>query len=263
MAKEKSQKNNEQSKESSSRPEGLDYEKQEEISSTQQHLDIDRIRDGVIITKSGGMRIVLMVSAVNFGLKNEEEQNAIIGGYQNFLNSLSYPIQIVAQSRKLELSKYLKKLEELAGKQSNELLRVQMLDYIDFVRRLLDVANIMDKQFYVVVPYEPFHKKSQGVLDKIKGLFMKGSREQSIEIPDFEEAKKEIRQRASLVASGLGSLGVRAVQLSTEEIIELLYTSYNAAAPQFYQSTSPDEVMTPIVEKQPEKEESKKEKEIK
>jgi hypothetical protein len=231
------------------KPEGLDYTKTKTIHSTQKNLDIDRFRDGVVILKNGGMRVILMVSAINFSLKNQEEQNAIIGGYQSFLNSLSFPLQIVIQSRKLDLTNYLKNLEDRAERQGNELLRTQMASYIDFVQRLIGVANIMDKQFYVVVPYEPAPIKSSSALDKIRKIFVKGSPTQTIKTADFEEAKKELQQRAGLVASGLGALGLRVVQLNTQELTELFYTSYNATSTQFYHTASPEEVMGPMIEK--------------
>ena len=239
-----------QSEEGMRKPEGLDYTKTQMIHSTQKNLAISRFKDGVVILKNGGMRIVLMVSAVNFALKNQEEQNAIISGYQSFLNSLSFPLQIVIQSRKLDLTNYLKNLEQKTETQRSELLRAQMNSYIDFVRRLIGVANIMDKQFYVIVPYEPSPIKSSSVLDKVRGIFVKESPGQTIKTADFEEAKKELQQRAGLVASGLGALGLRVIQLNTQELTELFYTSYNATSAQFYHTASPEEVMEPMIKRE-------------
>jgi len=232
---------------SSGKPEGLDYSETKELNATQYNLEIDRIRDGALILKNGGMRIVLMVSAINFALKNQEEQNAIIAGYQGFLNSLTFPLQIVAQSRRLDLTTYLKDLEQRVETQPNEMLRIQMTDYIGFVRRLLAVANIMDKNFYVVVPYEPIAQKPSTALDQVRRMIFKPENE-SVKIPDWEAAKKELRQRADLVASGLGSVGLRAVQLNTQELIELLYTSYNATGIQFQQLATPEDLMQPVIE---------------
>ncbi len=187
-----------------------------------------------------------MVSAVNFSLKNEEEQNAIIGGYQAFLNSLSFPIQIITQSRKLNLTGYLQDLEKRTKNQSNSLLRAQMADYTDFVRRIIDVANIMDKNFFVVVPYEPISSKALNPFEKLFAGF-RSKQKKKIEIKDKEAAKKELRQRAGLVASGLSSIGIRAVQLNTQEIIELLYTSYNPTSAQFKKIANPEDVMGAVI----------------
>ncbi len=233
-------------KQDSGKPEGLDYSQIKHLNATQQNLEIDRIREGVLVLKHGGLRIILMVSAVNFALKNQEEQNAIVAGYQNFLNSLTFPLQIVAQSRRLDLTTYLKDLEARTERQPNELLRIQMVDYVGFVRRLLSVANIMDKNFYVIVPYEPIAQRPSSALDKIRGMLIK--QPAGVKIPDWDAAKKELRQRADLVASSLGSLGLRAVQLNTQELIELLYTSYNATSVQFQQVASPEDLMQPVIE---------------
>jgi hypothetical protein len=215
-------------------------------------LEIDRIEDGFVYLKNGGMRIIMMVSAVNFSLKNEEEQNAIIGGYQAFLNSLSFPIQITTQSRKLNLTGYLQDLEKRTQRQSNNLLRAQMADYVDFVRRIIDVANIMDKNFFVVVPYEPISSKTINPFEKI--IFgLKGKSQKNVEIKDKEAAKKELRQRAGLVASGLSGIGIRAVQLNTQEIIELMYTSYNPTSAQFKKIANPEDVMEPVIRSKKEK----------
>jgi hypothetical protein len=246
MAKEK------ENKKSSEVPEGLEGETEKKYNPNQENLDIDRIEDGFVYLKNGGMRIILMVSAVNFSLKNEEEQNSIIGGYQSFLNSLSFPIQIITQSRKLDLTGYLQGLEEKLDSQSNELLRAQMADYIDFVRRIVDVANIMDKNFFVCVPYEPLSSKELNPFEKIiSGL--KGKRKKKVEIKNKDAAKKELRQRAGLVASGLSSIGIRAVQLNSQEIIELLYTSYNPASAQFKKIANPADVLEPIIRSEKDK----------
>lgn len=233
-------------KQSSEIPEGLDNKTNKQYNPTQENLDIDRVEEGFVYLKNGGMRMILMVSAVNFSLKNEEEQNAIIGGYQAFLNSLSFPIQIITQSRKLDLTGYLQDLESKIEGQSNKLLKTQMADYVDFVRRIVDVANIMDKNFFVVVPYEPIAGQNLNPLEKIISGF-KGKSKKKVEIKDKDSAKKELRQRAGLVASGLSSIGIRAVQLNTQEIIELLYTSYNPASAQFKKIANPEDVLEPVI----------------
>ena len=202
--------------------------KKKEGPSTQAYLNIEEIHDGIVILKNGGMRTVMLVSTVNFALKSEEEQNVTIYGFQNFLNALSFPAQIVMQSRRLDLSAYISKLKEIEKSQPNQLLRIQTADYIDFIEKLLQVANIMDKKFFVVVPFEPIGIKKSGVFEKIKTAVT--GRPSKREILEFERNKKELLQRTEIIAQSLGSMGLRAVQLSTLELAELYYGSYNPEA---------------------------------
>src|SRR5690606_8228933 len=130
--------------------------------STQTHLPIAEIKDGVVILKDGTLRKVLMTSSINFALKSEDEQNALISSYVSFLNSLEFPIQIIVQSRKLQIKPYLAKLAELEKNQPKELLRIQIADYRAFVEELVDIGQIMTKKFYVVVPYDPLSNKKKG-----------------------------------------------------------------------------------------------------
>jgi hypothetical protein len=169
--------------------------------------------------------LILSTSAVNFSLKSEQEQNSLVFQYQSFLNSLHFPIQIVVQSKKLDLNQYLKKLTAAKEKQTNELLRLQMEDYSEFVSQLINVANIMKKNFFVVVSYDPVNLGGGSILDKI----FKKNTPASIKISDvdFKRFKDELVERANVVAAGLGSMGIRCVQLNTEEIIELFYKIYN------------------------------------
>lgn len=186
------------------------------IGSTQDALRFAEIRDGIVILKDGNLRQILLCSSINFSLKSEQEQNAIIYQYQSFLNSLNFPIQILMQSKKLDLSNYLAKLTTQANKQTNELLRLQTVDYIDFVKRLINLANIMDKRFYVVVPYLTPPKMNVGE-----------SKVPIINADEFSQYKTELKQRVDVIASGLGGIGIRTGLLSTQQIIELLYGVYN------------------------------------
>lgn len=214
--------------------------------STQNYIDIEEIHNGVVILKNGGMRMVLMVSAINFALKSEAEQNAIIYSFQNFLNSLSFPIQIVMQSRRLDLSSYLARLKDKNKQENNALLRLQTADYIGFVEQLLTVANIMEKKFYLVIPYQPVIIKHENILQKIAGLF---SRNKKTEIVDFEMHRKELVHRTEVAAAGLGSLGLRAVQLNTLELAELYYSSYNPELANKQKIMSLADITAPMVEK--------------
>lgn len=194
--------------------------------STQQFIEISGIKDGVIILKNGGYRLIMSTSAVNFSLKSEEEQNSLIFQYQSFLNSLHFPIQIVVQSKKLDLTQYLKKVNKEKDKQTNELIKMQTEDYIEFVGQLINVANIMKKTFYVVVSYDPINLKSASVVDR---LFFKKSIQGNVKVsePEFKRYKEQLLERANIAATGLGGMGLRCVQLTTEEIIELFYKVYN------------------------------------
>lgn len=198
--------------------------KKPNVPSTQNKVALREVRDGVIILKDGGYRAVLMVNAVNFNLKSNDEQASLIGSYQNFLNSLSFPIQIVTQSRTLDLDDYLKSLEKLATTQSGDLLRTQTNEYISFVRELIGVANIMSKTFYVVIPLDENQVPKGGLFS---GLFGKKSGGPLSLGKRFDQVKQELTERVGLVSSGLASLGLSNIQLNTQELIELFYSSYN------------------------------------
>ncbi len=199
--------------------------KKKEIASTQQYVPIADIRDGTIVMKDGSMRLVLLTTSINFNLKSQNEQNAIIYGYQRFLNALTFPIQIVMQSRRLDLTGYLTELKERIPQTESELLRLQIQDYIEFINRLLSVANIMNKRFYVVIPYFPPLIKSDNFIDKIKNKLK--TDQTIVDVTSFKKYQKELRERANVVASGLSGIGIRAAQLTTKELLELFYQSYN------------------------------------
>lgn len=187
--------------------------------STQQFLPIQEIRDGIITLKTGGYRTVLMVNAINFDLKSADEQQALMDSYQAFLNGLPFPIQIVLQSRTLDLDAYLGALTKASNAQTNNLLRTQTNEYITFVKDLIGVANIMSKTFYVVIPHE------ETVLQAGFNLF--GRRKPVTSGKKFDDIATILADKTGLVISGLSSLGLTTVQLNTQELIELLYTTYN------------------------------------
>jgi len=189
-------------------------------SRAQKYLLFKSIRDGVVVMKDGSLRAVLMVNSINFNLKSQDEQTALLQSYQSFLNSITFPIQIVVQSRTLDLDEYLQKLEDISKTQNNQLLQTQTLDYTEFVRELIGMANIMSKNFYVVLPYTQSIQAKGGLLSR---LFRKTTGPTSL----FAEAKEELLRRANLVANGLGSLGLSNALLNTEELIDLFYATYN------------------------------------
>lgn len=193
--------------------------KRPKFKSTQKFLPIQEIRDGIITLKGGGYRTVLMVNAINFSLKSADEQTALINSYQNFLNGLGFPIQIVLQSRTLDLDNYLTSLDEAANHQTNDLLRTQTNEYLNFVRNLIGVANIMSKTFYVVIPHNESAAARAG-FSLFRRKVVTGGRR-------FEEIKSELNDKTGLVSNGLASLGLSNVQLNTQEMIELFYTTYN------------------------------------
>lgn len=202
-------------------------QKKQEAASTQAYLNISEVKDGVIVLKDGSLRVVLMTSAVNFALKSSEEQDAMIYAYQRFVNSLNHPLQILIHSRRLDLDYYLDKLGKRSESQSIELVKLQTLEYAEFIKRLISVTNIMDKRFYVVVPfYPPGTEQVKG----IKSLFATkpSEKEQAAKREAaFQNYRGQLLQRAEAVASGLGAIGVRAAQLNSEELVELFYSVYN------------------------------------
>jgi len=200
--------------------------------STQQFVDIEDIKDGVIVLKSGGLRRVVMVGGTNFELKSEEEQNIIIGSYQNFLNTLDFSIQIIIHSRRLNIDAYLKMLSERQDQEPNELLKNQIAEYVEFIRSFVSQNEIMTKTFFVVVPYDGIDISQiakKGILSKIP-FFAKKEQDKTNQEIDFGERLTQLNQRTDQVVVGLEQIGLRAVSLNDEELIELFYNLYNPQA---------------------------------
>ncbi|EKD92605.1 MAG: hypothetical protein ACD_28C00388G0002 [uncultured bacterium] len=197
--------------------------------STQMHLQIAELRDNLAVLKNGGIRAVLKTSSVNVHLKSEDEQNAIIYSYQNFLNTLEFPIQIVVRSKKLDLDDYIDKLKGIAEKQTNPLLKDQTVDYVDYIQRLIEYADIMQKDFYVIVPFDPPRAKKVSFIQKfIEHMSPKDSLAQLRQRhQEFETLRKGMSQRMNIVKSGLENCGLKVDQLTTEELITLFYECYN------------------------------------
>ena len=204
-------------------------------------VPISAIREGVVILKNGGIRAVLLASSINFALKSNEEQEAIITRFQEFLNSLDFSLQIVIQSRKFNINPYLNKLEAMEKSQNSELLRMQIAEYHDFVKELVAETNIMDKSFYVVVPYSIGEgAKKRGLLSLLKETTK--TRSITMAPQRFHQLKAQLWQRVDHVAANLSAMGVRAVPLDTEELIELYYRLYNPDAGQRSFTASPEEM---------------------
>ncbi|QQR83019.1 hypothetical protein IPJ72_04315 [Candidatus Peregrinibacteria bacterium] len=197
--------------------------------STQLHLDIAEIKDSTIVLKNGGLRAVLQTSSVNFNLKSEEEQNSIIYSYQNFLNSLEFPIQILVQSRKLNIDHYIETVREKAEAHSNELLKQQTIEYADYIQKLVEYADIMEKNFYVIVPYDPYRTQNVSMFTKFMQSISSSDSVDSIKRrhQEFDELNRRLNERVNSVRSGLEGCNLRVAQLTTPQLIELLYNTYN------------------------------------
>ncbi len=191
---------------------------------TQAFVPVKEVRNGIVILKDGSYRGILMCSSLNFALKSEPEQRAIIGGFQNFINTLDFSVQISVHSRKMDIRPYLELLSGRAEAQQSELMKIQVREYMQFVRSFAEGANIMTKMFYLVVPYTP--SGASQVKSAIPFLQSRQDVSQGAQ-SSFDEYRIQLEQRMALVASGLTSTGLRAVQLGTEEVIELLYRSFN------------------------------------
>lgn len=193
--------------------------------STQSYINIEEIREGVAVLKDGGLRSVLMVSSMNFALKSTEEQEAIIYAYQSFLNSLDFPIQIVIQSRKLDIDKYLEALRKLESEQVSELLKIQTAEYIEYVSQLVELSHIMSKGFYMVVPFYPMEGRKEGFFSR----FFSPAQTIIHKETDFHRYRDRLVQRVENIIGSLQGVGLRVASLGTQELIELFYNTYNPA----------------------------------
>jgi hypothetical protein len=186
--------------------------------STQDFLEIDQIREGVVILKNKALRGVMMVSSINFALKSDEEQDSIISLFQSFLNSLDFSVQVIIQSRKLNITGYLEKLEKLENNQPNELLKIQVQGYRNFINELVSTGSIMSKTFFVSIPFTLLEAKETTASQIIKG---KGAPELTED--RFQMIKHQLWQRMEFVALGLRRCGLQAMPLTTPELIELFW----------------------------------------
>jgi len=192
---------------------------------SQDFVPIKEIRDGVVVLKDGSLRGVVLTSSVNFALKSADEQNAIIYQFQNFLNSINFSIQIFIESRRLDIRPYIALLENVKKDQQNELLQVQTKEYIEFIKSFTDSVNIMTKSFFIVIPYIPaIIQTKKGFMSSIMGKSEQASKERS---ESFEENRTQLLQRMEVVMAGLTRMGVRAIPLGTEEVVELYYKLFN------------------------------------
>ncbi|MFH1226113.1 MAG: hypothetical protein V1684_02440 [bacterium] len=194
-----------------------------------QKIPIKEIKDGVIIMKDTSLRGVLMVSSANFALKSAQEQDALTMRYQEFLNSLDFPIQILVITRRFDVTEYLSLLEQKRNEQENELLKIQTGEYIDFIKGLTQIVNIMSTFFYVVIGYAQSEPRANaGLTDKITGLFKKESPEQQTQT--YEQMRAALWQRIEYISAGLTICNLKSAALNDQELTELFYRLYNPQA---------------------------------
>lgn len=194
---------------------------------TQEFVPIKEVRDGIVVLKDGGLRAIVLANSTNLSLKSAEEQKATILQFQAFLNTIDFPIQIVIQSRRLDIRPYLLLLENRIKVQTEPLLKIQTKEYMEFIRNFTDTTNIMTKSFFVVVPYTP------NQLDQKGGFFSKffskktAAMEREAKTADFEEKRSQLDQRIGVIEQGLARCGIKSVELGTEEVVEVYYKVFN------------------------------------
>lgn len=197
---------------------------------TQDFVPLKEVRDGVVILKNGSLRALLMASSINLALKSQDEQQAVIGQFQNFLNSLEFTVQFFIESRDLDIRPYIALLEERYAQELDDLMKIQIREYITFIRDFTERANIMTKNFFIVVPYDPaLIKRGGGGIGGALSSFMPtgGGGSGALNDEQFEQYRSQLEQRVSVIEQGLTRSGVRIVPLGTEEVIELFYKLFN------------------------------------
>ena len=194
---------------------------------TQEFVPIQEVRDGIILLKDGGLRGIILANSTNLSLKSSDEQRATILQFQNFLNTLDFPIQISIQSRKLDIRPYILLLENRMKVQNEPLLKLQTKEYIGFIQSFTETVSIMTKSFFIVVPYT--HNTLVADTGIFKGLFSqknKQAKKAEAEL-DFEEKRSQLEQRMSVIEQGLSRCGIKTAPLGTEEIVEVFYKVFN------------------------------------
>ncbi len=197
---------------------------------TQEFVPIKEIRDGIIVLKNGDLRAIVLANSVNLSLKSEDEQKATIIQFQDFLNTLDFPVQISIQSRRLDIRPYLMLLEGRVKVQNEALLKLQTKEYIEFIKNFTDSVSIMTKNFFVTVPYTHTTLQSNaGALGNFSKLFSRKSdaEESANQKADFEEKRSQLEQRVSVIQQGLGRCGIKSAQLGSEEVVEVFYKVFN------------------------------------
>ena len=227
---------------------------QTDAASSQNLLQIGAIRNRILVMRDGSFRMVIYCRAINFDLMNPAEKESVEYAYQGFLNSLYFPIQVLIRSRRVNVEDYIEKLANAAQHQTNMLLGLAMADYLDFVTNLVDNTDIMEKSFYVVVPYSGAEGVKENVVKHAQGFFNKlfsfGSKQANPVVIDslsFQKAESELSRRCQTVIEGLNGVGVAGAVLATEDLIELFYESYNPEAAGLGRIDSSQDITNPVV----------------
>lgn len=197
--------------------------------STQRYLPIAEIKEDTVVLKNGGLRAVLRVNSLNFNLKSEIEQQGIIAGYQAFVNTIIFPIQILIRSTRLNIDPYIQSLKIKAETQTSPLMKDQTIDYADFMEKLVDIADIMQKNFYIVVPVDAPSKTKRGLIQRfMEWINVDDTRSKALQRSrEFKAYAKILRDRITLIQSGLENVGITMRRLKTEELVQLYYSIYN------------------------------------
>lgn len=223
--------------------------------STQNTLQIAEIRDGIVIMNDGSFRCVVMVKSINFDLMSPQEREAVEFSYQNFLNSLYFDVQIFVRSQKVDISPYINRLDKIRSEHDNMLLALLMEDYIGYIADIAQHTNIMDKKFYVAIPFNPvpdlkqIGAQSKNFFTGLAGLFSNKEQHVVINESDLEKAKDELRNRVQTVLGGLQQCGIQGLPLDTQELIELYYDTYNPDTATRQQLRSFDDLTAPVISK--------------
>lgn len=223
--------------------------------STQNSLSIAEVRDGLVIMNDGSFRSVVMVKSINFDLMSPGEREAVEHAYQGFLNSLYFPVQIYISSQKVDIRQYLERLDKIRSEHDNMLLALLMEDYLGYIAAIADQTNIMDKKFYVIIPYFPVADiqkalaQSKNFFSGLKSLFSNKEQHVIVNEADLAAAKDELRNRVQAVLGGLQQCGIQGLPLDTQELIELYYDSYNPDTATRQQLKNFDDLAAPVVSK--------------
>jgi hypothetical protein len=223
--------------------------------STQNTLQIAEIRDGIVIMNDGSFRAVIMAKSINFDLMSAQEREAVEYSYQGFLNSLYFPVQIFIRSTKVDLRPYIERLDKIRQEHDNMLLALLMDDYLGYIEALSEQTNIMDKTFYVIVPYFPVADvqkaitQSKNFFTGLTAMFKNKEQHVTINEQDLAAAKDELRNRIQAAMAALQQCGVQGLPLDTQELIELYYDTYNPDTATRQQLKNFDDLNVPIVSK--------------
>ena len=201
------------------------------VQSTKQLVTVSNIIDNIVLLKNGSLRSVIEVSAINFELRSEGEQIAILQNFQRFMNSIDFPLQIVINSRKLNIDEYIKLIEQSSNELTNELLKIQATEYSKFVKELSDLSNIMSKKFYIVVPFYVFETPSKsGIVQSFKSRFKPSTVMRELTPEQLETYKSQLLQRTELIFDGLIGMGLKAKTLEMDDLMNLFYGLYNPSS---------------------------------